>query len=102
MTEEDPFVIPKDYKKFNGTFASYWFAYINSVLAFVILPLCYVFILTRNLDTLKQEEFRKRWGNLYLFVKLDGNLRIYWYVAFLARRIIFVGVAFSQASAQVI
>ena len=95
-------IIPQDYQKMDGCKTSYNFAFVNSFLAFVILPICYFFIMTRSLDTLRDDEFKKRWGNLYWYIKLDGKYRILWYIAFLFRRIIFVGIAFYAETNQIL
>lgn len=95
-------MIPQDYEKWDGCLTSYNFAFVNSFLAFVILPICYIFIFTRSLDSLRDSEFKKRWGNLYWYLKMDGKWRILWYIVFLGRRIIFVTIAFSNDAYQIL
>ena len=80
--------------RFNGINLSYNLSYILAFLAFVIVPVCYIYIMNQSIDTLRSDSFRERLGNLYSDVKLDKKRNILWYIVFLSRRIIFVAITF--------
>ena len=74
----------------NGESLGYYVANIAIILAIVILPIVYAWVINRSLIEIENPEFIERWGTFYA----ESRISSHWYLLFnffsLLRRLLFV------------
>lgn len=64
------------------------------MLCLIIIPLLFIYILSRPLEVINKKKFYKKWDGLYEGIKTKEKSTIFFYPVFCVRRIIFCGTAF--------
>ena len=82
----------------NGELISKYLSYFCLFVTLIICPIAFAYVLKQPLDTLNSHAFESRWGSLYESVKLENKYTTSYYLVFMLRRIVFVGVAFFMYS----
>ena len=65
------------------------------VLALLLLPEAFSYMLTRDKEELAEAKFIERWGKLYRWLKINSKWNYSYWLFFTVRRVIFVLVAVS-------
>lgn len=77
----------------NGEYAGLAVSLIGLFLILVAIPLAFLFVLTRDREMLLDLKFEERWGALYEGLKMTSRWEYAFFLIFVTRRIIFVGMA---------
>jgi len=74
--------------------ASVLFGYLCLFLSLVVVPGFFLYLTTRDLETIRDEKFTNMYGVLYLDVKTSDKYRISYFLVFILRRFWFIILAF--------
>lgn len=62
-------------------------------MTFVLIPMAFAYMLTRDTSQLSEIKFSDRWGKLYEGLKIRSRWQYSYYLFFILRRVAFVGMA---------
>ena len=71
-------------------------SYFTTIFTFILMPAGFLYIFKQSLEKLKEEKFQTKWGALYEQVSIKSKVNVMFYGLYMARRVIFVILAFSQ------
>ena len=78
----------------DGEVVSNLVGYFTLFITCVVMPLTFIWILTKPIQATKEHKFEEKWGKFYHTIKMENKTNMLFYLIFMLRRLIFVLIIF--------
>ena len=78
----------------SGEKVAVYFGNASIVMAIVLIPIGFIYMLSQGQEKIESEEFKLKYGGLYEGIRTNSKPALYYFLLFVIRRILFLVIAF--------